>query len=484
MRWLGGDLSWLESALREPGHPDLPGRTRALGSFAADSLRPAGYDYWDAHDPRPALVATADAARAAGRRAASRIRRGTGAASPASPAGGADTEVAIVGAGPYALSLAAHLTSRGVDHQIFGQPMAGWIDHMPKGMTLKSEGCASNLSDPSGEYTLERYCEEKAIEYGDIGIPVELDTFVGYGRWFQEAAVPEVRRNRVDLVRSDTDGYQLTLDSGDTLRARRVVVASGLEGYARLPRALGELPQELVTHSYDLPDLTRLRDQRIVVVGAGQSGLETATLLHEQGASVTLATRSPGLAWNGDPQLGPRGLGTRVRYPRAGLGDGKAVFFYARAPHLFRAIPRAKRAELAFSVLGPAGAWWLRPRFEGHVEALTGRRIVAAEAIDGEVALRLEGNGGVEELTAGHVVAATGYRPDLGRLNFLDPTIRDAVASFAGAPVLSGSFESSVPGLHFVGFAALISFGPVMRFVYGADSTARHLSRSLVRATR
>ncbi|MGA9371171.1 MAG: ATP-grasp domain-containing protein, partial [Solirubrobacterales bacterium] len=83
MRWLGGDLSWLESALRTRGHPDLPSPTRALGSFAADSLRPAGYDYWDARDPRPALVVTAEATRNAGRRAARRMRRRTGAASPA-----------------------------------------------------------------------------------------------------------------------------------------------------------------------------------------------------------------------------------------------------------------------------------------------------------------------------------------------------------------------------------------------------------------
>ncbi len=483
MRWLGGDLSWLESAMRERGHPDLPGRTRALASFAADTLRPAGYDYWDTRDPRPALVAMADAARKTGRRVERRTHRETDGSPSAGPARAADTEVAIVGAGPYALSLAAHLTSRGVDHQIFGQPMAGWSDHMPEGMKLKSEGFASNLSDPSGEHSLERYCEERAIEYGDIGVPVDLDTFVGYGRWFQEGAVPEVRRNRVDLARADADGYQLTLDSGDTLRARRVVVASGLEGYARLPQPIGELPQELVSHTYDLQDPARLRNRRIVVIGAGQSALETATLLHEQGASVTLAARSPGLVWNGDPVLGPRRLGTRVRYPRSGLGDGKAVFFYARAPHLFRrAVPRAKRAELAYSVLGPAGAWWLRSRFEGHVEALTGRRIVAADAVDGEVQLRLEGNGGTEEMTADHIVAATGYRPDLGHLKFLDPAIRDEIASYAGAPTLSDSFESSVPGLHFIGFAALVSFGPVMRFVYGADFTARHLSRSLARA--
>ena len=60
----------------------------------------------------------------------------------------AEHEVAIVGAGPYGLSLAAHLHDRQIDFQIFGKPMEFWRDHMPKGMHLKSDGFASNLYDP------------------------------------------------------------------------------------------------------------------------------------------------------------------------------------------------------------------------------------------------------------------------------------------------------------------------------------------------
>ena len=57
-------------------------------------------------------------------------------------------QLAIVGAGPYGLSIAAHLRERGVNFRIFGTPMRTWREQMPRGMLLKSDGFASNLSDP------------------------------------------------------------------------------------------------------------------------------------------------------------------------------------------------------------------------------------------------------------------------------------------------------------------------------------------------
>lgn len=48
-----------------------------------------------------------------------------------------------------------------------------------------------------------------------------------------------------------------------------------------------------------------------------------------------------------------------------------------------------------------------------------------------------------------------------------------------GSPVLSRHFESSVAGLYFVGLAAADSFGPMLRFAYGAKYTARRLARHL-----
>jgi cation diffusion facilitator CzcD-associated flavoprotein CzcO/predicted ATP-grasp superfamily ATP-dependent carboligase len=489
MRWLGGDLSWLKSVLADQGHPDSPPRGRAVGLFLADFLRPMGYDYLDPRDPRPALAAGSGAVRrmrnrvrgsaarteerAADRRERDAYRR----ARADGGCAGLDTDVAVVGAGPYGLSISAHLSGRGVRHEIFGEPMDTWSSHMPEGMCLKSEGFASNLSDPDGECTLARFCAEHAHEYGDVGVPVPLDTFERYGRAFQERYVPGLRRQMVQVVRTTAGGFELELSTGERLRARRVVVANGVQGYAHLAPALRELPADAVVHSYDQRDPARWQGRRVAVVGAGQSALDGAVLLHDRGAEVTVLVRGAEIAWNPDPVLGPRSPWARVRYPRSGLGEGLRMRVYASHPLVVHAAPARHRLRVAYTVLGPAGAWWLRPRFEGHVEALLGRTVQDAATEGEEVRLRLQGPAGEEELTVSRVLAGTGYRVDLGKLPFLEPSLRTRVATAAGTPVLDRSFQSSVPGLHFVGYAAAGSFGPVMRFVYGAAFAARRLAQ-------
>ena len=82
------------------------------------------------------------------------------------------SDIAIIGAGPYGLSIAAHLRARDIEHRIIGEPMQFWLGHMPKGMFLKSDGFASSLYDPGGHFTLRHYCEEHNIEYADLGTPV------------------------------------------------------------------------------------------------------------------------------------------------------------------------------------------------------------------------------------------------------------------------------------------------------------------------
>jgi hypothetical protein len=82
---------------------------------------------------------------------------------------------------------------------------------------------------------------------------------------------------------------------------------------------------------------------------------------------------------------------------------------------------------------------------------------------------------------ADHVIAATGYKVDLERLTFLSSEIRSQLKSVANTPVLSSNYESSLPGLYFVGVAAANSFGPVMRFAFGADFAARTVTRALLK---
>jgi FAD-dependent urate hydroxylase len=395
------------------------------------------------------------------------------------------TDVAIVGAGPYGLSVAAHLRRSGLSVRQFGLPMHLWRANMPRGMFLKSQGFASNLSDPQGKLTLGAFCRVTGRPYADYGLPVPLDTFVAYGQWFQAAADLDVEEVLVTGVSPAGDGYELTLTGGETLRARQVVVAVGVEHFAHRPRQLDGLPAGVCTHSSAHTDLAAFAGQRVVVVGAGQSALESAALLHEHGAQVQIVMREDKVAWNGAPLRPERPLLQRLREPEAGLGSGWGTWFYSTQPGAFRHLPQGTRVTRARTALGPAGASWLRGRVEGEFPVLTGHALDWAQAGPEGVRLGLTrgtgvgGTGARTEVAADHVIAATGYRPDLSRLTFLDEELRSRLRTVAGTPVVDGDYETSAPGLFVAGPGVAPTFGPVMRFVYGADHAARTVGRQL-----
>ena len=247
-----------------------------------------------------------------------------------------EVDVAIIGAGPYGLSLAAHLNVAGVSYRHFGVPMHLWRRAMPKGMLLKSQGFASNLSDPEGTHTLEAFCRATNHPYRSYGLPVPLENFVNYGHWFQSELDLEVEEVLVTGVAQRADGFELTLADGEQFAARRVVVAIGVEHFAYVPKPLSELPASACTHSSAHTDLGALHGKEIVVVGAGQSALESAALLHENGATVQILARRPVIAWNGTPLDPHRPLLKRLREPEAGLGSGWLTWIYSNHPDLFR----------------------------------------------------------------------------------------------------------------------------------------------------
>ncbi len=158
--------------------------------------------------------------------------------------------VAVIGAGPFGLSTAAHLRARGIPVRVFGEPMVSWRDHMPAGMLLKSTPAASSLDAPQPGHNLVDYCDAAGIPRlvtdEDI-IPVE--TFIGYGEWFQQKLVPELERVRVVSVdRKKGGGFELKLDSGSCSRhgrswSRPASTASPTSRRSwRLPRSTGPHP--------------------------------------------------------------------------------------------------------------------------------------------------------------------------------------------------------------------------------------------------
>ena len=388
-------------------------------------------------------------------------------------------DVAVIGAGPYGLSLAAHLRGRGVDHRIFGESMGTWKHHMPPGMLLKSYPWATSLSDPKAEFALKTFCAERALPYHDALMPLPLSRFIEYGEAFQTRYVPVVERKILMALEAVPGGLRASFDDGETVNARRVVIAVGLRPFQRLPQETAHLPANLCSHSGDYGSLEPLVGKEVIVVGSGSSATDLAALLHEQRISVSLVARGSQLRFANRPRN--RSLFERTSAPMSGIGPGWTLAACARYPQLIRLLSDERRIQLANPrALGPLGGAFVKDRVVGKVPMLLGRALQSVETWNGKVLLNLDdANGARRTLRADHVIFATGYKIDASRLGFLNQTLLRQIRLVEGAPQLSSHYETSVPGLHFIGPAAANSFGPVCRFVYGTYHPARHLAQYL-----
>jgi lysine/ornithine N-monooxygenase len=395
-------------------------------------------------------------------------------------------DVAIIGAGPYGLSVAAHLSAQNICFKIFGPAMDTWRNAMPAGMFLKSEGFASSLSDPGKTFTLAHYSTAQGIPYADTGLPVPLKTFTDYCMAFQQRFAPNHDARSVTRIEREEDGFWLTLDDGELVSATRVVVAVGITHYAHMPHEFAGLPEAFASHASQHPDLGKFKGKTVAVIGAGASALDTAALLVEAGASVELVARNRKVHFHNPPTGKPRGFWESLKSPMSGLGPGWRSRLCTDLPLLFRALPEKARLKIVDRHLGPAPGWWTRKAVEGTILMNLGAKLGGALPKGAKVLLEFEDQNGVPKvIECDHIIAATGYVVDLRRLPFMTaPLLSDIQTAADHSPELSANFESTVPGLYFVGVSAAASFGPMMRFAYGAAYTARRVSRHLVRKSR
>jgi len=391
---------------------------------------------------------------------------------------------AIIGAGPYGLSIAAHFRREGIPFRVFGRPMDSWRAHMPKGMMLKSDGFASDIYDPESAFTLRQFCAERGIEYADTGVPVKLDTFTEYGLAFRDRMVPELEDKLVVSVDRLEEGFRLQLEDGEGFEARTVVLAVGITHFEYVPENLAHLPEQFLSHSARYREVEPFRGHSVVVIGGGASALDWAGLLKEAGADVQLVSRRRELKFHSQPTGKPRSGWQQIRHPQSGLGPGMRSRFFADAPAIFHYLPERLRVEAVRKTLGPSGGWFIRDKVVGKIPLHLGCTPKRAEVKDGRVRLKIQADDGSErEIVTEHVIAGTGYKVDMERLQFLSPQIRSGVKVLHRSPVLSSNFESSIPGLYFAGVAAANSFGPVMRFAFGAGFAARTVTRAVKKAT-
>ena len=410
----------------------------------------------------------------------------------------------IIGAGPYGLTLAAHLREAGIPFRIFGRPMQTWATQMPIGMKLKSDGFASNLSAGSKSFTLEDFCRLTGRPYHPTLIPVALEDFIAYGQEFARRFVPHLEQTDVASVEQErilgpldapaqrSTGFLLTLATGERLRAQHVIVATGLSHFQHIPQRLAALSKVLVTHTSDHTTFNEFANRDVVVLGRGASSLNAAALLHEAGSRVILVSRNPRIHIHRPPQDQPLPFLARLRHPVTPIGHSLRSWLSCAAPNLLHALPGRVRRLLVYKHLGPAGGHSLQGRIEGKFPIHLGWSIDSSELLyklgkggTGESLIKLnlvDAQGERKQILTSHVIAGTGFRISLARMRFLDDHLRDAIrVGKSGTPRLSRSFQSNVRGLHFVGPIGAPSFGPLLRFTAGAEFAATQVTTHLHR---
>ena len=355
-----------------------------------------------------------------------------------------------------------------------------WSNHMPRGMFLKSEGFASDLFDPNNEFTLKAYCSENGMAYRDIGLPVPIDSFIAYGLEFQRRHVPELEDLQICSLARGAAGFELKTETGETVAARRVVVAAGIMYFAYVPPVLADLPEQWVTHSSRHGDLSGFRGRSVAVLGAGASAIDLAALLLDAGAKVQLVARRSAIDFH-SPPVEPRSWIQSLKAPRSGLGTGWHSRMCTDAPLVFHAMPQSFRIRVVERHLGPAPGWFVRDAVVGRLPMHLNATILNARVVGERVRLVFsQPNLGETRIDVDHVIAATGYRVDLARIPFIEQSLQSDLNNAEGTPVLNRHFESSVRGLYFIGGAAANSFGPLLRFAYGARFAAQRVASRLV----
>jgi FAD-dependent urate hydroxylase len=279
---------------------------------------------------------------------------------------------------------------------VLGDPMSFW-QSMPAGMLLRSNWTATSIADYRGPVSLDAFC---AATGAAVDRPVPLARFIEYGTWVQERVAPDVDRRPVQTLDGDGESFRLALADGERIDARRVVVAAGIKPFANRPAIAGGLPPELATHTGDHRDLSRFSGAKVLVVGGGQSALESAALLDESGAEAEVVVRADHLNWlHGGKYQRKLGRLSPLVYAPTDVGP-MGLSRLVAVPDLFRRLPRGVQNPLAYRSIRPAGAAWLGPRLENVPITMT-RSIVSATAHAGGVRVTFAGG---DERTADHLL--------------------------------------------------------------------------------
>ena len=378
-----------------------------------------------------------------------------------------DTELLVIGAGPYALSTAALAQERGIDTVILGRTMGFWRENMPAGMFLRS-GPDWHL-DGSGVETFEAYLQDRGIRSDEVD-PIPIGLFLDYADWFRRRKGLDVREDFVTTLDKPNGRFEATLASGERVRADAVVAAPGIQHYTQVPDWASSLPPERVAHTCDLVTFDQLAGARVLIIGGRQSAYEWAALIREHGAErIDIVHR------HDVPRF------DRVSWSFVDAHVERTL----TVPGYWRNLPRSEQDAIAqhFWEIGRLTLeHWLSPRLESdRINRWPGVHVVEAGVGRDHDALRVTLSNSTR-LAVDYIVIACGYRAGLGNVPYLRDVL-DHVQLDDGFPVLDDAFQTTLDGLYITGFSATRDFGPFFGFVKASPAAATLIVRDVLSRT-
>ena len=376
-----------------------------------------------------------------------------------------ETDLLVIGAGPFGLAVAAQASHLGIEHLVVGRPMEFWRKSMPAGMYLRS-ACDWHL-DPAGIHTIEKFLEERGQTAKDVE-PLSLEFYLSYAEWFQKQKRITTLPLQIERLEVADDGFTAITAAGDTIHARNVVIAPGFTHFTNIPAELkSRLPAGRFIHTCDFVDFSAARDRRYLIIGGRQSAFEWAALLVEAGARAVYITHrhdSPAFAeadWSWVSPLVDA------------IGDN---------PNWFRRLSQAEKDDVNHRLWAEGRLKvepWLEVRLNnGRVRVLPRTEVVECVENDGELRTTLS-NG--ETITCDQIILATGYKVDITRLPILAAgNILDRLETRNGFPVLDDHFQTSIKGLFITSMPATQDFGPFFGFTIAVRVSAKLICDAVV----
>jgi len=376
-----------------------------------------------------------------------------------------ETDLLVIGAGPFGLAVAAQASHLGIEHLVVGRPMEFWRKSMPAGMYLRS-ACDWHL-DPAGIHTIEKFLEERGQTAKDVE-PLSLEFYLSYAEWFQKQKRITTLPLQIERLEVADDGFTAITAAGDTIHARNVVIAPGFTHFTNIPAELkSRVPAGRFIHTCDFVDFSAARDRRYLIIGGRQSAFEWAALLVEAGARAVYITHrhdSPAFAeadWSWVSPLVDA------------IGDN---------PNWFRRLSQAEKDDVNHRLWAEGRLKvepWLEARLNNdRVRVLPRTEVVECVENDGELRTTLS-NG--ETITCDQIILATGYKVDITRLPILAAgNILDPLETRNGFPVLDDHFQTSIKGLFITSMPATQDFGPFFGFTIAVRVSAKLICDAVV----